>query len=110
MDTRAVVEDAAFVRYKSVLEVAYEKDGLVGVIQASVGVAQDYDKVASESEQQSGHGNRELVRGTAASVLVAEMHAELSHGATLGVPATPLLLRQVSPVPRTRAGDIERSH
>ncbi|WP_165087563.1 hypothetical protein [Caballeronia sp. SBC2] len=76
-DTRAVVETAAFELYKSVLEVAYEKDGLVGVIQASVGVAQAYDRVASESEQQSGRGNRELTRGTVASVLVAEILPEM---------------------------------
>jgi hypothetical protein len=72
--TRVVTEEAAFEQYLSVLRLAYEKDGLVGAVQASAAVVREYDQIAAAAEKEvSSNGGRDMVRAVAASTLVMEV-------------------------------------
>jgi hypothetical protein len=68
-DSRAAVEQLAFERYLSVLQVAYERDGLVGALQASAAVVGEYDQLAAAAENE---GSRELARAIAATALATD--------------------------------------
>ena len=53
---------------------AYEKDGLVGAVQASAAVVHEYDRILATAEKEvRGSGGRDMVRAVAASALATEV-------------------------------------